>query len=163
MKFFDTALKLEFEPYDDENLTLLQEFHQTNNAALNRWKKLASKVNFSEGEELLFNLLLSLKDDIIKLEDKINQKNSFAPLKFKNIVCGIAFEGIKLQDECLQGDAVYYGRIELNHQVISFFFKALDTRQGVITQIKKEDSTLYDNFVVEMQRQIINTSKGKEQ
>lgn len=163
MKFFDTALKLEFELYEGENLVILQEFHQTNNAALNKWKKLASKVNFSEGEELLFNLLLSLKDDMIKLEDKIYQKSSFVPLKFESVVCGIAFEGIKLQDECLQAENIYYGRIELNYQVISFFFKALDTRQGIITQIKKEDSTLYDNFVVEMQRQIINTSKGKEQ
>lgn len=161
MKFFDTALKIEFELCEGENLAFLQEFNQISNSAVSKWKKLANKVNFSEGEELLFNLLLSLKDDFIKLEDKIYQKNSFLSLKKESKISGIAFDGIRLNDECLQEEALYYARIEINHQNISFFFKALNSTQALITQMKKEDKNSYDIFVVEMQRQMINATKGQ--
>lgn len=162
MKFFDAALKLEFELYDEGNLTFLQDYHQSKNVALNKWKKLAAKVNFSEGEELLFHLLLSLKDDVMKLEDVILQKNSSLVLKEKSTVNAVAFEGIRLEDKCLQEGALYYARTEINRQMINFFFKALSADEASITQMKKEDKTLYDTFVVDIQRQLINKRKDKQ-
>ena len=161
MKFFDAALKLEFELYDENNLSFLQDFNQSKNVALNKWKKLAAKVDFSEGEELLFHLLLSLKDDVMKLEDTILQKNSTLILKEKNTINAVAFEGIRLKDECLQEGALYYAHTEINRQMISFFFKALSLNEASITQMKKEDKILYDNFVVDIQRQLINKRKDE--
>ena len=82
-------------------------------------------------------------------------------LKKESKISGIAFDGIRLNDECLQEEALYYARIEINHQNISFFFKALNSTQALITQMKKEDKNSYDIFVVEMQRQMINATKGQ--
>lgn len=161
MKFFDTALKIEFQRYKEDDLAFLSEFNQMNNNALNTWKKLALKVSFSEEEELLFKLLLSLKEDVLRLEDKIYQRNSLLELEHKSQISGIAFDGLKLQDECLETEALYYARIEINHQLISFFFKALNSNQALITEIKREDKGFYDVFVVEMQRRMINATKGQ--
>ncbi len=162
MKFFDTALQVEFELYDESNLTFLQDFNQGKNLALNKWKKQAAKIDFTEGEELLFNLLLSLKDDMIKLEEAILHKNSALMLKNKGIISAVAFEGIKFKEQCLQNGALYYAKMSINHHLMSFFFKALNADEGTFTQVKKEDKTLYDNFVVDIQRQLIIKRKDKE-
>lgn len=162
MKFFDTALQVEFELYDESNLAFLQDFNQGKNATLNKWQKLAAKVDFTEGEELLFRLLLELKNDMIKLEEAVLHKNSALKLENQGIIKAVAFEGVEFENECLNVNALYYARMQINHQAISFFFKALSKTEGQFTQMKKEDKTLYDNFVVDIQRQLINKRKDKE-
>lgn len=162
MKFFDTALRVEFELYDESNLAFLQDFNQGKNATLNKWQKLAAKVDFTEGEELLFRLLLDVKNDMIGLEETVLHKNSALKLENKGIIKAVAFEAVAFENECLSVNALYYARMQINHQAISFFFKALSKTEGQFTQMKKEDKTLYDNFVVDIQRQLINERKDKE-
>lgn len=162
MKFFDTALPLEFERFEEDNAAFLQDFHQGGNAALSKWKKLAAKVDFSEGEELLFHLLLSLKEDIMRIEDELAQKSSALKLANKGIISALAFEGFKFKEQCLQKDAFYYARANIAHHRVSFFFKALSSDEASITQMKKEDKTLFDAFVVDIQRQLIHKRKDTQ-
>lgn len=161
MKFFDTALSIEFQRCEGEDLAFLNEFNQNSkNAVLTHLKKLATKVDFSEGEELLFKLFLSLKEDIMRLEDKITQRASSLRLENEAKLCGIGFEGFKFSSPCLEKEGLYYGRLEIKRQIMSLFFKALSDNECEITQIKKEDKTLFDAFVVDTQRQ--NILKGKQ-
>ncbi len=161
MKFFDTALSIEFQRCEGENSAFLNEFNQSSkNAILARFKKLATKVDFSEGEELLFKLFLSIKEDIMRLEDKITQKNSRLMLKNEAQLCGVGFEGFKFSSPCLEKGELYYGRLEIKRQIMSLFFRALSENECEITQIKQEDKSLFDTFVVDTQRQ--NILKGKQ-
>lgn len=160
MKFFDAALPLEFERFDESNPAFLQDFHQ--GTSLNQWKKLAAKVDFSEGEQLLFHLLLSVKEDLSRIEEELSQKNSAFKLKNKATLSALAFEGLKFKEPCLEKELVYYARTKINHQKISFFFKALSSDEASITQMKKEDKVLFDAFVVDIQRQIINKRKDTQ-
>lgn len=159
MKFFDTALSVEFERFDESNEAFLQDFHQGGNAALNKWKKLAAKVDFSEGEELLFHLLLSVKEDLSRLEDEVMQRNSALKLASKGIISAVGFEGVRFKEPCLEANALYYVRANIAHHTMSFFVKAENADEASITQIKKEDKALYDAFVVDIQRQLIHKRK----
>lgn len=161
MKFFETALSLKFERCEGEHLEFLKDFNRLNkNAVLTRFKQAAAKVNFSEGEELLFKLFLSLKEDIMRMDDKISQKNSPLVLKNEAMICGVGFEGIKFSTPCLENGALYYAKTEINREIMGFFFVAQNESEGEITRIKKEDKSLFDAFVVETQRQ--NILKGKQ-
>lgn len=163
MKFFDTALKIEFELCEGENASFLNDFNQSaQNALLARFKKLAAKVDFSEGEALLYQMLLSIKEDLARLDDKISHKNSALVLQNESVLCGVGFEGIKFSENVLENEALYYGRVELHHQTMRFFFKALNQNEAMIERIKKEDKTAFDAFVVEIQRQNILKGKNNE-
>ncbi|EAH6691487.1 hypothetical protein E4O24_08485, partial [Campylobacter jejuni] len=38
-----------------------------------KWKKLALRIDFDEGEKIIFDLLLSLKEDILRLENSLDK------------------------------------------------------------------------------------------
>ena len=162
MKFFDTAVAVEFERFDEGNPAFLEDFHQSANSTLNKWKKLAAKVDFSEGEELLFHLFLSLKEDIMRLENEITQKNLALKLANKGVISAFAFEGVRFKEPCLEANALYYARANIAHHTMSFFLKALNDYEAEISQMKKEDKALYDAFVVDIQRQLIHKRKDTQ-
>lgn len=156
MKFFNTALSLEFERFEDENLAFIEDFNKGANLQ-NKWKKLAAKIDFSEGEELLFKMLLSLQESVLRLENK-NDKTP--KLKQKAMICALNFSGFKLQKNAFEKDALYYAKIHIDNELVKLFFRALSENEGEISQIKKDDKTMLDAFVVEIQRQEILKNKG---
>lgn len=158
MKFFDTAISLEFEKFEGENLEFLEDFNRTN-LGVNKWKKLAAKVDFSEGEEMIFKMLLELKNEILELKKSGEKK---LKLKQKAMICAMNFEGFKLAKNLLEINATYYAKFSLESQSVKLFFIAKSQNEGEIYEIKKEDKMLLDGFVVEIQRQNILKSKGEK-
>ncbi|TXE83241.1 hypothetical protein FPD46_03370 [Campylobacter peloridis] len=162
ISFFKSSLELEFEECGLRYDEFLQEYLACNNYVnLSKWKKLASRIEFSEGEQLIFDLLLDLKQELFLIKNDINKNNTFIPLQNKAILDGVHFTHIKFKDNCLKNDMEYYARFELNGHKISIFFKALSTQNARITQIKNEDENIYNNFVVDMQRAMIKFLKEK--
>ncbi|EAK9857398.1 hypothetical protein XK07_08510 [Campylobacter lari] len=163
IKFFKSSLELEFEESKERYEEFLQEYLLSNNYVnLSKWKKLASRVEFSEGEQIIFDLLMDIKQELYLIKNDINKTKLFTDLKYKAFVVGVNFAHIQFKDKCLTQDEEYYARFELNGQKISIFFKALNENEAKITQIKAEDELVYDNFVANMQRAMIKILKEQE-
>ncbi|EAK4310987.1 hypothetical protein DJ678_08745, partial [Campylobacter jejuni] len=57
-----------------------------------KWKKLALRIDFDEGEKIIFDLLLSLKEDILRLENSLDKNKELIPLKQKGVIESLNFE-----------------------------------------------------------------------
>ncbi|WP_142682333.1 hypothetical protein [Campylobacter sp. MIT 99-7217] len=163
MNFFKTALRIDFQEASLDDEQFMQEYFNLNLSKINdRWKKLSFKTDFTEGERLLFELILKLREDIKGLEQRILSENSLLELEQKANLCGVNFENLQLLETCLKQNQIYYGRFELNRSKIALFFEALDEKTAKIIKIKNEDKQEYDAFVVQMQREMIKTLKGND-
>lgn len=165
MTFFKTSLKIDFEALNERNEErFLQEYLAlTKGAELARFKKLAAKIDFSEAEEFLFHMLLSIKEDLSDLKFKIDKKESLLKLENTGFINEFNFEHIKLGAPCLKPLASYYARLELGGQLVSLFCKAHSAQVAEITKIKAEEKVLWDNFVVQMQRDMIKDLRSKNE
>lgn len=162
INLFKAGVKVELQKCSCEDNYFLQEYFNINsNANLNKWKKIARNVEFEDSEKLIFDLLMSLKEDIVRIEEKISHKNSLLPLEQKNIIESLNFEYLNFLDAFLEKDKEYYVRFEINNQKMAIFVKACDEKMAKIIKIKPEDEMIYDAFVVEMQRNIIRNLKEK--
>ncbi|QOR01062.1 MULTISPECIES: hypothetical protein [unclassified Campylobacter] len=163
INFFKSSLELEFEECKTRYDEFLQEYLSSNNYVnLSKWKKLAARVEFSEGEQIIFDLLMDIKQELYWIKNDINKTKLFTDLKYKAFVVGVNFAHFQFKDKCLVQDEEYYARFELNGQKVSVFFKALSENEAKITQIKAEDELAYDNFVANMQRAMIKILKEQE-
>ncbi|WP_243832582.1 hypothetical protein [Campylobacter sp. US33a] len=163
MNFFTTGLKIEFQKSDLSDSVFLQEYLNLNaNKTLAKWKKLSSRTDFSEGERLVFDLLLELKSDIVSLKQS-NEEKSLLELGQKGFICAMNFECLKFSEELLESGSEYYARFDLNSQKIAVFLKALDANTAKIIKIKSDDESVYSAFVVEIQRDMIKNLKGKDE
>ncbi|EOH7599602.1 hypothetical protein ACMCAT_001669, partial [Campylobacter jejuni] len=127
-----------------------------------KWKKLALRIDFDEGEKIIFDLLLSLKEDILRLENSLDKNKELIPLKQKGVVESLNFEYLNFLDTILEEDKEYYLRFDLNNQKIAIFIKAQSQTLAKIIKIKPEDKMAFDAFVVEIQRNMIRNKKGQE-
>ncbi|HEB9325189.1 TPA: hypothetical protein RZK34_001274 [Campylobacter jejuni] len=127
-----------------------------------KWKKLALRIDFDEGEKIIFDLLLSLKEDILRLEKSLDKNKELIPLKQKGVVESLNFEYLNFLDTILEEDKEYYLRFDLNNQKIAIFIKAQSQTLAKIIKIKPEDKIAFDAFVVEIQRNMIRNKKGQE-
>ncbi|EAI4691271.1 hypothetical protein BBZ01_04680 [Campylobacter jejuni] len=127
-----------------------------------KWKKLALRIDFDEGEKIIFDLLLSLKEDILRLENSLDKNKELIPLKQKGVIESLNFEYLNFLDTILEEDKEYYLRFDLNNQKIAIFIKAQNQTLAKIIKIKPEDKMAFDAFVVEIQRNMIRNKKGQE-
>lgn len=162
LNLFKADLKIEFEACDLNDNLFLQEYLSINtNRQLAKWKKLAYRVDFEDSEKIIFDLLLSLKEDISRIENHLFKKNKLLALSQLDTINLLNFEYINFKNENLIENQEYYARFEINDQKIAFYFKALNRKLAKIIKIKSEDQDVYNAFVVEIQRDIIKTFKGK--
>lgn len=163
LNLFKAGVKLEFEACDMNDNYFLQEYLSINeNTRLTKWKKLALKTDFEESEKLIFDLLLSLKEDIIKIESHLFKNQELLSLKNKSVIDSLNFDYLLVSDDMLKKDQEYYFRFEINNRKIALFVKATTSNLAKIVKIKPEDQMAYNAFVVEIQRSIIRVSKGVE-
>ncbi|EAK5057312.1 hypothetical protein CE017_08580, partial [Campylobacter jejuni] len=109
-----------------------------------------------------FDLLLSLKEDILRLENSLDKNKELIPLKQKGVIESLNFEYLNFLDTILEEDKEYYLRFDLNNQKIAIFIKAQSQTLAKIIKIKPEDKMAFDAFVVEIQRNMIRNKKGQE-
>jgi len=163
MTFFKTSLKIEFEVLNSSNEErFLEEYLALNKSAeVARFKKLAAKIDFSEAEEFLFQMLLNIKKDLSDL--KLNQKEKLLKLENQGFANEINFEHIQMSAPCFKPLAKYYARVEIRTQILSFFIETKDAQIAEISKIKAEEKALWDNFVVQMQRDMIKDLRSKNE
>lgn len=162
LNLFRVGLSAEFEICDINDSYFLQEYLNINSSSkLGRWRKLASKVDFEENERLIFELLLSLKEDISRIENYLSRQDRLLPLSQKGVISALNFEYLNFLESLLQKGREYYMRFDINNQKIALFVHAQDENLAKIIKIKAEDRVLYDAFVVEIQRDMIRNKKGE--
>lgn len=160
LTLFNASFKVDFQESKQDEEYLLQEYFALNtNAKLANFKKMASKAEFSDSEEVLFKLLLSIKNDILRLESKLDNKENFLKLKYSTSACAIHYEYIKIKDPLLKEEEDYYFRFRLEGNDIAFFVKAIDKNIAKINKFRNDDKILYDNFVANMQREFLKERK----
>ena len=160
LNLFKAGLSAEFQSCDVNDSYFLQEYLNINlSSKLSKWKKLASKVDFEDSEKLIFDLILSLKEDIVKLENRLLNQDKLLPLSQKGIIDALNFEYLNFLEPLLQKDKHYYMRFEINGQKIALFALAQSENLAKIIKIKAEDRILYDAFTVEIQRDMIRNRK----
>lgn len=161
MKFFETRLKIDFEALSlgREN-ELLKEYTSLNsNAQITQLKNFATKVDFSDGEAFLFEILLGIKEDLFRLESLIKNQTSLLSLANEGIICALNYEFIEFSEAVLNPQERYYARIQITQKPLAFFCEATSENTAKFVKIKSEDKMLYDGFVVGVQRELINELK----
>lgn len=161
MNLFKAGFEASLECCEIENNHFLQEYLKLGAISqISKWKKLALRIDFDEGEKIIFDLLLSLKEDILRLENSLDKNKELLPLKQKGVVESLNFEYLYFLDSTLQKDKEYYLRFDLNNHKIAIYAKAESDTLAKIIKIKPEDRIAFDAFVVELQRDMIRNKKG---
>ncbi|QOW63936.1 hypothetical protein IRA69_00720 [Campylobacter hepaticus] len=161
LTLFKTNCKADLESCEIENNRFLEEYLKLGSITqIAKWKKLALNTDFDEGEKIIFDLLLSLKEDILRLENSLNRDKTLLKLKQEGIIEALNFEYLNFSDNILEKDSNYYLRFDLNNQKIAVFIKAQNNKLAKIIKIKPEDKIAFDAFVVEIQRELIRNKKG---
>ncbi|EAK2629446.1 hypothetical protein CC188_07230 [Campylobacter coli] len=164
ISLFKAGFEASLECCDIENNHFLQEYLKLGTISqLSKWKKLALRVDFDEGEKIIFDLLLSLKEDILRLEDSLDKNKDLLALKQKGVVESLNFEYLNFLDEILEEEKEYYIRFDLNNQKMAIFAKAQNKKLAQIIKIKPEDRIAFDAFVVQLQRDMIRNKKDKNE
>ncbi|HEB9328812.1 TPA: hypothetical protein RZK18_001614 [Campylobacter coli] len=164
ISLFKAGFEASLECCDIENNHFLQEYLKLGAISqLSKWKKLALRVDFDEGEKIIFDLLLSLKEDILRLEDSLDKNKDLLALKQKGVVESLNFEYLNFLDEILEEGKEYYIRFDLNNQKMGIFAKAQNKKLAQIIKIKPEDRIAFDAFVVQLQRDMIRNKKDKNE
>ncbi|HEA8245234.1 TPA: hypothetical protein R8Q87_001576 [Campylobacter coli] len=164
ISLFKAGFEASLECCDIENNHFLQEYLKLGAISqLSKWKKLALRVDFDEGEKIIFDLLLSLKEDILRLEDSLDKNKDLLALKQKGVVESLNFEYLNFLDEILEEGKEYYIRFDLNNQKMAIFAKAQNKKLAQIIKIKPEDRIAFDTFVVQLQRDMIRNKKDKNE
>ncbi|EOZ2161233.1 hypothetical protein ACQQJ8_001280 [Campylobacter coli] len=164
ISLFKAGFEASLECCDIENNHFLQEYLKLGAISqLSKWKKLALRVDFDEGEKIIFDLLLSLKEDILRLEDSLDKNKDLLALKRKGVVESLNFEYLNFLDEILEEGKEYYIRFDLNNQKMAIFAKAQNKKLAQIIKIKPEDRIAFDAFVVQLQRDMIRNKKDKNE
>ncbi|EAI8086674.1 hypothetical protein CJY53_06670 [Campylobacter coli] len=164
ISLFKAGFEASLECCDIENNHFLQEYLKLGAISqLSKWKKLALCVDFDEGEKIIFDLLLSLKEDILRLEDSLDKNKDLLVLKQKGVVESLNFEYLNFLDEILEEGKEYYIRFDLNNQKMAIFAKAQNKKLAQIIKIKPEDRIAFDAFVVQLQRDMIRNKKDKNE
>lgn len=164
ISLFKAGFEASLECCDIENNHFLQEYLKLGAISqLSKWKKLALRVDFDEGEKIIFDLLLSLKEDILRLEDSLDKNKDLLALKQKGVVESLNFEYLNFLDEILEEGKEYYIRFDLNSQKMAIFAKAQNKKLAQIIKIKPEDRIAFDAFVVQLQRDMIRNKKDKNE
>ncbi|EAI0988191.1 hypothetical protein LMK10_000706 [Campylobacter coli] len=164
ISLFKAGFEASLECCDIENNHFLQEYLKLGAISqLSKWKKLALRVDFDEGEKIIFDLLLSLKEDILRLEDSLDKNKDLLVLKQKGVVESLNFEYLNFLDEILEEGKEYYIRFDLNNQKMAIFAKAQNKKLAQIIKIKSEDRIAFDAFVVQLQRDMIRNKKDKNE
>ncbi|ECW7656379.1 hypothetical protein F3519_07760 [Campylobacter coli] len=164
ISLFKAGFEASLECCDIENNHFLQEYLKLGAISqLSKWKKLALRVDFDEGEKIIFDLLLNLKEDILRLEDSLDKNKDLLALKQKGVVESLNFEYLNFLDEILEEEKEYYIRFDLNNQKMAIFAKAQNKKLAQIIKIKPEDRIAFDAFVVQLQRDMIRNKKDKNE
>ncbi len=164
ISLFKAGFEASLECCDIENNHFLQEYLKLGAISqLSKWKKLALRVDFDEGGKIIFDLLLSLKEDILRLEDSLDKNKDLLALKQKGVVESLNFEYLNFLDEILEEGKEYYIRFDLNNQKMAIFAKAQNKKLAQIIKIKPEDRIAFDAFVVQLQRDMIRNKKDKNE
>ncbi len=164
ISLFKAGFEASLECCDIENNHFLQEYLKLGAISqLSKWKKLALRVDFDEGEKIIFDLLLSLKEDILRLEDSLDKNKDLLTLKQKGVVKSLNFEYLNFLDEILEEGKEYYIRFDLNNQKMAIFARAQNKKLAQIIKIKPEDRIAFDAFVVQLQRDMIRNKKDKNE
>lgn len=164
ISLFKAGFEASLECCDIENNHFLQEYLKLGAISqLSKWKKLALRVDFDESEKIIFDLLLSLKEDILRLEDSLDKNKDLLTLKQKGVVESLNFEYLNFLDEILEEGKEYYIRFDLNNQKMAIFARAQNKNLAQIIKIKPEDRIAFDAFVVQLQRDMIRNKKDKNE
>ncbi len=164
ISLFKAGFEASLECCDIENNHFLQEYLKLGAISqLSKWKKLALRVDFDESEKIIFDLLLSLKEDILRLEDSLDKNKDLLTLKQKGVVESLNFEYLNFLDEILEEGKEYYIRFDLNNQKMAIFARAQNKKLAQIIKIKPEDKIAFDAFVVQLQRDMIRNKKDKNE
>ncbi|HEB9287847.1 TPA: hypothetical protein RZK16_001501 [Campylobacter coli] len=164
ISLFKAGFEASLECCDIENNHFLQEYLKLGAISqLSKWKKLALRVDFDEGEKIIFDLLLGLKEDILRLEDSLDKNKDLLTLKQKGVVESLNFEYLNFLDEILEEGKEYYIRFDLNNQKMAIFARAQNKKLAQIIKIKPEDRIAFDAFVVQLQRDMIRNKKDKNE
>lgn len=128
---FDTCIKIEFEPMQKEHELL----YNHSESFLDKYKKKALRCDFSKEEELLFEMLLSVKQDLLKLSQKPPH-----PLNYDALIVKIDYDCFVVDSENLEIGKVYFARIFFD-ELMYLYFEALDKNYAKIVKIKNSDNS----------------------
>lgn len=157
--FFKTRLSVEFS--ESKNDDFLAEYTLMNaNKSIDRLKQNAVKIEFTEGERFLLDVLFDIKTELKKIRKELRLDIDYIDLAYKEYIEAINFTHFRFSNSILKKDCEYYARIEINDTLIALFFTACDEKTAQISKMRREDENLLGLFILDTQRAIINENRS---
>lgn len=144
-----------------------QQLSESSDNAINQWLKLAkARGETSDTDPVLLNLVVELHNKIDALEsflkDEVPDRVS---LTLEAQIDSVGFEYFNLEDELLDEDMEYYGRVEMPvhpKRDIGIFFQAQSKTLAKITRIQDRDEKEWSAYMTARERVLIRELKEKK-
>jgi hypothetical protein len=152
---------------DPENFD--REYHslsESDDDPISQWLKLAkARGETAETDPVLLQLIVELHRKIDSLEMLIkNEKPKRVSLSFEAKIESIGFEHFNLEEELLEENELYYGRVEMPvhpKRDVAIFFQAESKTLAKIVKIHDRDEKEWASYMTARERVLIRELKEK--
>ncbi|NOX14808.1 MAG: hypothetical protein GXP61_02035 [Epsilonproteobacteria bacterium] len=167
MRFVNAPLKINFEKILEDKSIYKKEYDKLSNIeedSVGQWLKLAkARGETSDSDQVLLKLVVELHRKIDNLTAYIkNEKPVFLNLKDEENINAISFEYFRLEEDKLEVDAEYYGRILMPFfpkREVPLFFKAVSTNIAQVILMHEPDEIEWSSFMSARERAMIREAK----
>jgi hypothetical protein len=159
---------VEFE-FDEYNKNAQKEFDTLGSETddpIGQYIKLAkARGETKDTDPVLLELLIALHRKVDELTAIIkNEEKEYIPLKYKTNIIEIGFDYFKIEDELLEENKKYYGRMYLPvfpPRVVPVIFKGVSKNIGKIEFMHERDEKDYNAYIMARERAIIRQMKAE--
>jgi hypothetical protein len=168
IRFVTAPLKIHFEKFCKDESVYKKEYDRLSSSeedSVGQWLKLAkARGETSESDQVLLKLIVELHRKIDELSSIIKDEQPiFLDLKEEKNIEAIGFGYFRLEEDCLELEARYYGRILMPFfpkREIPIFFKAAEKNIAQITLMHDQDDKDWSAYMSARERAMIREAKA---
>jgi len=168
IRFVIAPLKIHFEKFCKDESVYKKEYDRLSNSeedSVGQWLKLAkARGETSESDQVLLKLIVELHRKIDELSLIIkDEKPIYLDLKEEKNIEAIGFNHFLLEENCLELETSYYGRILMPFfpkREVPLFFKAAEKNIAHISLIHDQDEKDWSAYMSARERAMIREAKA---
>jgi hypothetical protein len=166
IRLIPAIIKFEFDKYDKEKQKEFDLLGSESDDPIGQYIKLAkARGETKDTDPVLLELLIALHRKVDELTAIVkNEKKEYIKLQYKSNILEIGFEYFKIEDNFLQRDVKYYGRMHLPvfpPRLVPVIFKGFEKNLAKIEFMHERDEKDYNAYIMARERAIIRQLKGK--
>jgi hypothetical protein len=166
IRLIPAIIEFEFDEYDDEKQKEFDTLGSETDDPIGQYIKLAkARGETKDTDPVLLELLIALHRKVDELTAIIkHEEKNYIPLKYKTKVTEIGFDYFKIEDNFLQKNKKYYGRMKLPvfpPRVVPVIFDGVNENIAKIKFLHERDEKDYNAYIMARERAIIRQMKAE--